>query len=117
MADLLHWTQVCFCFVLIRRMLPVLFPLGFLGFALVDDNLYDEGDDDNGSHDQPEIISIHNLQYYGCLFPLQQAVQTFLLSLFCSTLQNRLRKSKNDKKEKNVTNELVFVGILYVQVD
>jgi hypothetical protein len=41
---------------------------------------------------------------------LQQAVQTFLLSLFCSTLQNRLRKSKNDKKEKNVTNELVFAG-------
>ena len=95
----------------------MLFLLGFLGFALVDDNLYDEGDDDHGSHDHPEIISIHNLQNYGCLFPLQQAVQTFLLSLFCSTLQNRLRKSKNDKKEKNVTNELVFVGILYVQVD
>lgn len=88
----------------------MLLPLGFLGFAFVDDNLYDEGDDDHGGHDQPEIISIHILQCYGCLFSLQQAVQTFLLSLFCSTMQNRLRKSKNDKKEKNVTNELVFAG-------
>ena len=88
----------------------MLLPLGFLGFAFVDDNLYDESDDDHGGHDEPEIISIHILQCYGCLFPLQQAVQTFLLSLFCSTMQNRLRKSKNDKKEKNVTNELDFAG-------
>ena len=98
------------CFVLIYRVSSVLLPLGFLGFAFVDDNLYDESDDDHGGHDQPEIISIHILQCYGCLFPLQQAVQTFLLSLFCSTLQNRLRKSKNDKKEKNVTNELDSSG-------
>ena len=49
------------CFVLIYRVSSVLLPLGFLGFAFVDDNLYDESDDDHGSHDQPEIISIHIL--------------------------------------------------------
>lgn len=96
----------------------MLLPLGFLGFAFVDDNLYDESDDDHGGHDQPEIISIHILQCYGYLFSLQQAVQTFLLSLFCSTLQNRLRKSKNDKKEKNVTNvHHIFLFFILFQSD
>ena len=36
---------------------------------------------------------------------------TICLSLtFAISDKNRLRKSKNDKKEKNVTNELVFAG-------
>ena len=38
-------------------------------------------------------------------------------STFEISCSYRPRKSKNDKKEKNVTNELVFAGILYVQVD
>ena len=109
--------QVCLFIVLIYRCFYSLVFLLPLRFTLVNNNLDNNGDDNHGCHDQPEIISIHTLQCYGCLFPLQQTVQTFLLYLFCITLQNRLRKSKNDKKEKNVTNELVFAGILYVQVD
>lgn len=103
--------QVCLFIVLINNCFYSLVFLLPLRFTLVNNNLDNNGDDNHGCHDQPEIISIHTLQYYCCLFPLQQALQTARFPfIFAISDKNRLRKSKNDKKEKNVTNELVLVG-------